>query len=219
MKKSSLLVVLIIFLLQGCSWYGERISKASAEVRIYAVREGKMISKRELLSQLARADYVLLGEEHGNIRHHDVQQSILEGIVRYGKKPAVILEMLDLEDAGIINSTQRQYPNQLAAAVDWANGGWPDWQFYRPLVKTAMDAKLRLAPGNIPSNKFLALAFNDGMQGLEKRQAQQRGLLQPLHPQRVSSTYSRDCPMPTGSVYPRKRSLPCCLPSDFAMRL
>lgn len=151
--------------------------------RVYSVHDRQMISQPELFSRLATADYIMLGEEHGNLIHHHMQRTVLIGLLTQGRKPSVVMEMLNQRDAGLIVSTIRQHPDNpdaLAAAVDWENSGWPQWRFYRPLVKVAMDSSLRVAPGNIPGRQLLAMALKGGINNLDPRYVQQVGLNQAL---------------------------------------
>lgn len=152
-------------------------------LRIYSVHDQQMLSTAEFFTRLADAEYIMLGEEHGNQIDHSMQEAVLAGVLAAGRKPAVVMEMMDQQDAGVISSTLRQHPNNpdaLANAVDWHNSGWPDWDFYRPIVKTALDSQLRVAPGNIPRKQLIGLAINGGIKGLEPRYAAQIALDQEL---------------------------------------
>jgi len=156
----------------------EELQKA-VTFEVYSLAEGKRISKTHFHEQLAAVDYILLGEEHGTVLYHQMQAQLLSELLSKGRKPSVVMEMLDWQDAGLINSTLRHNPNDpdaLAKAVNWRNSGWPNWQYYRPIVSAAMKAKTRVIPGNTSGKELMALAIKGGITAMEPRYAEQIGL-------------------------------------------
>ncbi len=149
---------------------------------IFSLRQNVSVSLSELLAQMTEADYVMLGEIHDDPTHHILQTELLAALVDSGKRPAVVFEMFNREDGGIINSMARQFPGEpdrIAEAVNWQESGWPDWQMYRPIVQTAMDASLPIIAGNISRAKLRSMAIS-GTPLISERTSMQLGLEQPL---------------------------------------
>lgn len=153
--------------------------------RIITLENESIIQFSELIKQLSKADYIILGEAHDNPNHHALQQRILAAIIATGNRPAVVFEMFNREDSGIIASHYRKYPNepdQIAKAVRWDESGWPAWNMYRPIIKTAMDAELPVIAGNLSRQKAIQIVIQGQqiLQLMEKKTALQMGLLKPL---------------------------------------
>lgn len=109
----------------------------------------------------------------------------MNALVGKGNKPAVVFEMFDREDSGAISSAYRKHPddpNRIAKAVLWEESGWPDWSMYRPIVKTAMVAKLPIVAGNLSRKKAIKIVMKGQSmsQLMENKTAKQMGLLAPL---------------------------------------
>ena len=118
--------------------------------RIWSARGKRFISPDLLAADLAGAKYVLIGETHDNADHHRLQAWLIDQIVK-GRKPAVIMEMISLDQSKKLE-TYMARPDADAAglgpALGWAASGWPEWPLYRPIAEAVFRAGLRLLPGN-----------------------------------------------------------------------
>jgi uncharacterized iron-regulated protein len=120
--------------------------------RIWDTRARRFVSADELVAGLARARYVLLGERHDNPDHHRVQATVVRALIAAGRRPLVAFEMFSADDAAAIARHLAAAPRDaagLAAAVDWARSGWPDWAYYEPIAQAALDAGLPIVAANL----------------------------------------------------------------------
>jgi uncharacterized iron-regulated protein len=83
----------------------------------------------DILSAASGADVVILGEVHDNPVHHSVQAGVLTGL----HPSAIVFEMISAEAAALVTPERAADASALAAALDWANSGWPDFAYYAPL--------------------------------------------------------------------------------------
>ncbi|HHK74317.1 MAG TPA: hypothetical protein ENJ57_04030 [Rhizobiales bacterium] len=150
--------------------------------RIWSVRAGKFISPAELADQLAGAHYLLLGETHDNRDHHRLQAWVISQITRRGRKPAVVMEMIDSSQDKALAAYQKTKDHTaagLGAAIDWKSSGWPDWRMYQPIAEAAFSSGLKIHSANFP-RMFIRKA---GKKGLGVLSAERRKVLlldQPL---------------------------------------
>lgn len=164
--------------------------KSTQSEYIYATELNSEIQLFSLVKKLLQADYILLGESHGNPEHHRLQQKILELLIKGDRQPAVVFEMFNREDEGLISTITRRYPyepDRIADATGWEQSGWPDWQLYRPIVETALLADLQVVAGNLSRARarqliinHITLVANGQAQMLEDRTRKQMGLFEPL---------------------------------------
>ena len=87
----------------------------------------RQISAADIVA-LPPADVVILGEVHDNPVHHQNQARALRAL----KPRAVVFEMLSPEQAAIVNDSGLKGA-ELAAAIGWADSGWPDFAIYEPV--------------------------------------------------------------------------------------
>lgn len=156
--------------------------------RIRDVAAQRWIDERELLDALARAELVLVGERHDHPDHHALQTRILRGLLARVRRPALVVEALDPDDApGIARA--RAAPGDAAAraavlreAVAWDESGWPAWALYAPLFEAALAAELAIVPGNLARGERHALGHG-GAAALPPARRAALGLDAPADPE------------------------------------
>jgi uncharacterized iron-regulated protein len=129
--------------------------------RIWDVGAARFRDPGSLVTQLAGADFVLLGEQHDNPDHHRLQAWIVRALAAAGRRPAVAFEMLSTDQAPALGRHLAAAPTDAAGlgpAVDWSRGGWPDWQDYQPIAEAALAAGLPIVAASLPPATARALA-------------------------------------------------------------
>ena len=151
-----LLVGYLALAVSGCSvtsWKSTFGRYHPLSGRIWDVSSARFIDRQSLITRLARADFLLLGERHDNPDHHLLQAEVLRRLIALGRRPAVGFEMFGLDDAGAIANHLGLAPNDadgLGRAVNWNKSGWPDWAMYQPIAEVALQARLRIVATNLP---------------------------------------------------------------------
>jgi uncharacterized iron-regulated protein len=182
MRPSSLLRFVPLLLLVGCATSGSQASPSQEPTsprtwqspllhehplagRIWDVSEGRWVDEPTLREELAKARFVLLGEQHDNPDHHLLQASLVRALAGNGRRPALAFEMLGVEQQPLVDEALAREPGNpdaIAQAVDWAKSGWPDWALYRPIFAAGLEHGLPIVAANFPRAEGKALA----MQGL-----------------------------------------------------
>ncbi len=169
----------------GCavkSWKSNFGRNHSLTGRIWHVAAAEFIDRQSLVTRLARAHFVLLGERHDNPDHHLLQSKVLRSLIAYGRRPAVGFEMFGIDDASAIANQIAVAPSDAAGlgkAVNWNQRGWPDWSLYQPIAEAALEAQLRIVATNLPLATARKMG-SDGLAALEPTVMRQLGLDQPL---------------------------------------
>jgi uncharacterized iron-regulated protein len=97
---------------------------------------------------------ILLGEKHDNPDHHRLQAALIKALLDDGRRPAVAMEMLDLDDQPKVDDAARSHPGNVDAffgAVAWEKKGWPPANDYAPVVRVALAAGLPIIAANLPA--------------------------------------------------------------------
>lgn len=127
---------------------------------------------------LARADsaaVIIVGEVHDNPAHHAAQAAIAAHVA----PSAIVFEMLTDAQAARVTADNRSDPAALAAALDWAGSGWPDFAMYYPIFAAAPQAAI--FGGAVPRDAARA-AMETGLAGSFGPDAAAYGLTTPLPP-------------------------------------
>jgi uncharacterized iron-regulated protein len=180
-----LIVGYVALAVSGCSvtsWKSAFGRNHSLTGRIWDVSSARFIDRQSLVTRLARADFLLLGERHDNPDHHLLQAEVLRSLIALGRRPAVGFEMFGLDDASAIANHLAFAPNDAASlgrAVNWNKSGWPDWAMYQPIAEAALQAKLRIVATNLPLATARKIS-SDGLSALEPSIRRELGLDRPL---------------------------------------
>lgn len=152
--------------------------------RLWQPGTARSATARETLDALAGARFGLLGEKHDNPDHHRLQAWLIRALVRRGRRPAAVFEMLNPAQAPAIARHLAANPRDaagLGAAVGWAQSGWPDWSLYRPIAEAALDAGLTLVVGGIDRAGVRAI-HGDGVAAIPADRVGGLDLGRPLAP-------------------------------------
>jgi uncharacterized iron-regulated protein len=147
--------------------------------QIYRVADGRAVSEADLFDAAAAADFVLIGERHGNRDHHRLQAEIVSALQRDARRPrAVAFEMIAAERQLDLVEYLDAHPGDaagLGAAVDWAASGWPDWRLYQSIAGAALANGAQIVAADLSEEQKRAV-FDRGAQGLRRSFVRRTGL-------------------------------------------
>jgi uncharacterized iron-regulated protein len=84
------------------------------------------------------ADVVILGEVHDNPTHHLFQAQTITTL----EPAAVVFEMFGPEGAAALDGVDRGDAQEVSAALDWDESGWPEFAIYAPIFAALGDARV-----------------------------------------------------------------------------
>lgn len=152
--------------------------------RVWDAGRQRFIDPGALVERLAGTRFVLLGERHDNADHHRLQAWLIERLARTGRRPAVALEMLTVEDTPTIVRHLAARPGDAAGlgeALHWDRSGWPPWPLYRPIAEAAVAARLPLVGANLTPAATRAVRQR-GLEALDPALAVRTGVDRPPDP-------------------------------------
>jgi uncharacterized iron-regulated protein len=150
--------------------------------KIWDVKSGAFIDAQAFSRQLAKIELVLLGERHDNPDHHRLQARVLTELIKAGRKPAVVLEMLELEQQAAVDAYLAQPDASaagLGAALGWEKTSWPAFSEYQPIFEAGFTVKLPVFAGNLAQADAKALVRR-GTSALSPDRVEQLRLAQPF---------------------------------------
>lgn len=138
---------------------------------------GAQLTPDELLNLLSRAPNVIVGEEHTNPAHHDIELWLLKNLQKQRPQGSVLLEMLASDQQTAVNQVKQAVQSdtvmreeRIQMALRWIPG-WP-WPLYREVVLEALKGDYPLLVANISREKVSALyrapVFPEGKRTTDK---------------------------------------------------
>src|SRR5262245_14317540 len=125
--------------------------------RVFNSADGTFTDFEMLMANLAKADVVLVGEEHDDPATHRLELAILEGLARRRGSVIVSMEMFERD-------TQAAVDDYLAGGINESeflkiSRPWPNYATdYRPLVEFARMKGWHVLAANVPRQYASAVA-------------------------------------------------------------
>lgn len=140
--------------LVACSSGPASRSFSPNDTQIFRSGETRALTFAQLVSDLARADIVLVGERHDQARHHQAQLALLQALQAQRPWAGVALEMVPTTAQASFSEAQQALYGQplpaaarLSAAVKWPPE-W-DWQAYYGIVSWLLGQQIPMVGANL----------------------------------------------------------------------
>ncbi|QXZ15393.1 ChaN family lipoprotein [Pseudomonas sp. AO-1] len=145
--------LLAVLLLAGCQHVAAP-PPVSGEIR--DLHTGQVLTAQELLTRLAGAQHVIIGEQHDNADHHAAQLWLLQSLGEQRPQGSLLLEMFTPDQQPKVDQVRHAAtpPSDLATALAWQDG-W-DWKLYGPIVRFALTQSYPLLAANLDDSEIRA---------------------------------------------------------------
>lgn len=123
--------------------------------KIWDIEGRRFVDSTELLAELSKSRYLLLGEKHDNPDHHALHLKIVGELISREQLNLVAFEMMDSGYTDRLEKIQQQQFSDSSALKDylqWDDEGW-DWDFYGPIIQALVTAGIPLAAGNLSADE------------------------------------------------------------------
>lgn len=141
------MVILAVLLLSACQHVPVVPPPVSGEIR--DLRSGQTLTAQELLARLAKPSRLIVGEQHDNRDHHQLQLWLLQTLNEQRPQGSLLLEMLTPDQQGRVDHVKHSspLPADLPNALAW-QPGW-EWNLYGPIVGFALTQPYPLLAANL----------------------------------------------------------------------
>ncbi len=191
-RAPSALVVLVAAALSGCTgapqapageqWVSPLHRDHPLAGRTWRPSDQRFVTEAAVNEAVRVADFVLIGEKHNNADHHRHQARLLRTLLRQGRRPAIVFEMLTEDQQAPLDAYLAGDPGDAAGlgeAVGWEQRGWPAWAMYRPIADAALARNAPLLAGGLNRKTTRAIA-SQGVDALGSDRVQMLQLDQPV---------------------------------------
>ena len=129
---------------------------------IVDLRSGQRVTAEQLLVQLAGAPRVIIGEQHDQLSHHQIEQWLLQQLQAQRPQGSVLLEMLNPDQQAKVDKVKPWLqtdpvvrPEHVAELLAWQRN-WK-WEQYGDLVMTVMRAPYPVWSANLDRSEIKQL--------------------------------------------------------------
>lgn len=120
------------------------------------LRNGQSLTAQELAERLAKPSRLIVGEQHDNRDHHQLQLWLLQELGRQRPQGSLLMEMLTPDQQPRVDDVRHAstLPTDLPGALAWQSG-W-DWDLYGPIVRFALGQPYPLLAANLDNTEVRA---------------------------------------------------------------
>ena len=150
------------------------LAQTTAPAKIVSGASGAAVELDAMLTDLARADVVFVGEQHDSANAHRLELAILQGIAERRKDAIVALEMFERDVQEPLDHFSMGHTSEedfLAASRPWPNYATD----YKPLVDFAISKDWPVIASDVP-RRFAAEVARSGVEVLKTKSAEEQKL-------------------------------------------
>ncbi|WP_095133123.1 ChaN family lipoprotein [Pseudomonas sp. Irchel s3h14] len=151
------ILMLALLMLSAC----QHVSTPPPVVgEIRDLRSGQTLTAEELVAQLGTTSRLIVGEQHDNRDHHELQLWLLQSLGERRAQGSLLLEMLTPDQQPRVDDVRHAStpPADLPSALAWQSG-W-DWNLYGPIVRFALTQPYPLLAANLDTLEVRAVYAN-----------------------------------------------------------
>ncbi len=141
----------------------DRNSAPIIDAHVLDTRSGEKLSANQLLARLKDVPRLIVGEQHTNPDHHQIEEWLFKQLSRQRPQGSLLLEMLTpTQQPAATRLQQALRAGQSVSEQDaqhqlaWQTG-WP-WPLYRGLVMQALSSDATLLAANLSSDQVKQIA-------------------------------------------------------------
>lgn len=111
------------------------------------------------VSSLAQNTIYLLGEVHDNPKVHAERFNLIESLLAKKFRPVIAMEQFDRENQAILSQAMSSCKNADCVIRKAGGRGW-EWNFYKPVIETALKLGLPIIAANLSSTDAMKIVRN-----------------------------------------------------------
>ena len=111
------------------------------------------------VSASAQSTIYLLGEVHDNPKIHAERFNLIESLLAKKFRPVIAMEQFDRENQAILSQAMSSCKNADCVIQKAGGKGW-EWNFYKPVIETALKLGLPIIAANLSSADAMKIVRN-----------------------------------------------------------
>lgn len=126
--------------------------------KIWDVNDKKFIDKKILVERILASHYILLGETHDNMVHHQNQAWVIENIKANNRRAIVSFEMINDQQGKLLHGHKITSSDILIKLLNQSKTGWEYQRHYKSLFDTVINSGFPIFPANLDRTQTYNIA-------------------------------------------------------------
>lgn len=135
-----------------------RSPDAAISGQLWDLRAESFVDSATFLNELEPGSWLLLGETHENVDHHNIQALIINQLAQQNRMGTLALEMANIDQQPLLDAAQKDPTSVTPEQLKW-HRGWP-WEWYEAPVRTGLEQASRVIGADI-TRDFKMAAYGD----------------------------------------------------------
>ena len=123
--------------------------------KTWDVRHQKFIDQTTLINRVLNSEYLLLGERHDNLVHHQHQTWVIQQLTKSRRQVSVAFEMIDNYQGARLAKQPVTSVDQLIDVLNRSKTNWQYEQRYKSLFAATLAAGYRIDSANLNSIRLM----------------------------------------------------------------
>ena len=126
--------------------------------QLWDVRTESFVDSSTFLNKFETGSWLLLGETHENIDHHNIQALFINQLAQQDRMGTLALEMANIDQQLLLDTAQSDPTSATPEQLEWQRG-WP-WEWYEAPVRTGLEQASRVVGADLTRDSKMA-AYGD----------------------------------------------------------
>jgi len=125
--------------------------------KIWDVNAGQFINKQQLAERIVNSNYLMLGETHDNLVHHQGQAWAINLLRDHQRSAAIAFEMISQQQGQVIAGKKYDSTKSLIAGLNHIKTSWEYQRFYADIFDVSIRAGYAILPANFDRQKIMLI--------------------------------------------------------------
>lgn len=130
--------------------------------KIWDINDQQFVTREQLLRKILDSDYILLGETHDNISHHQGQIWVINELLNAKKKVGIAFEMISRSQAESADLNTFTNSDELIKHLETEETGWQYPVYYKEIFDAVINSKYAIYPANISRDSLMSVLRKGG---------------------------------------------------------
>ena len=123
--------------------------------KIWDVKNEKFIDHQQLFKNISTSHYILLGETHDNLQHHNDHALLIQQIAAIQPHTAIAMEMVNSDQVNAIDKAKITSTNDLLNILENSNNNWDYRKYYASVFDSIFNAKLTIIAADLDKPELM----------------------------------------------------------------
>ena len=139
-----------------------RSADAPLSGQLWDLRADSFVDSTTFLNELEPGSWLLLGETHENVDHHNIQALFINQLAQQSRMGTLALEMANIDQQPLLDAAQKDPTSATPEQLEW-HRSWP-WEWYEAPVRTGLEQASRVVGADLTRDSKMTAYGDDNLE-------------------------------------------------------